>query len=480
MQSTNSKNINHHIMKTIQQVIFLIFFIGSTSSCIKEKYDNPPTGGTDPDVEVNFTIKQLKNMYSGTIMRITDSLIISGVVTADDKSGNFYKTIVIQDSTGGIAVKVDLSSAYTDFPVGRRVFIKLAGLYLGEYAAQIQLGGYIDVDGTLAEIPSATLEKYILKGKWGIEVAPLVVTISQLSATDKNMQNRLIKIEDVEFSSTDAGKPYADGVNKTSANRTIRNCNGGTIILRSSGYSNFANQSTPTGHGSITAIYSVYNTTGQLYIRNRNDIKMDSVRCGGGTPTTTNGIAGIRALYSGSDLTLPSGKTLRGVVISDKSAANTDTKNMVVQDSTGGIVVRFTANHSYNLGDSVLVDLSGYTLSEYNGLMQVTNVTSSAVTVLGTGLTITPRTVTVAQSNANSEAWESTLLRITGVTISGSGTTYNGSKTITDGSGNLTLYTRSQATFSSATYPTGSVTIVGIMSQFTSPQLTIRNTSDVQ
>ena len=71
-------------MKKTIQLFSVIFLTVGLASCIKDKYDAPPTGGTDPDITVNFTIQQLKTMYAGTIMRITDSLVISGVVTADE------------------------------------------------------------------------------------------------------------------------------------------------------------------------------------------------------------------------------------------------------------------------------------------------------------------------------------------------------------------------------------------------------------
>jgi hypothetical protein len=205
---------------------------------------------------------------------------------------------------------------------------------------------------------------------------------------------------------------------------------------------------------------------------------MDSTRCGGGV-VSGNGIMGIRSLWTGSDVTIPSGKTIKGIVISDKDNANTDPKNLVIQDSTGGIVVRFTTNHTFSLGDEVTVDVSGQQLTSYNGLIEVLNAPLSVATKTGTG-TVTPRVATIAQVQANADAWESTLITIQNATITGTGSTYSGTKTLNDGTGTLSHYTRSQATFAATTLPTGNKTFTGVLGDFNGPQLSIRSLSDVQ
>ncbi|MFM8433224.1 MAG: DUF5689 domain-containing protein, partial [Bacteroidota bacterium] len=181
----------------------------------------------------------------------------------------------------------------------------------------------------------------------------------------------------------------------------------------------------------------------------------------------------------------PIGTKITGVVISDISGNNLDSKNMVIQNGNTGIVVRFTNAHTFAVGDRVQVIVSGQELSEYRGWLQVNNVPNGYATVIGNG-TVTPRTVTIADIIANYSSWESTLLRINGVTISG-GTTpgnYGGSTTLTDATGTMVMYTRSAAIFSTTAYPTGTVNVTGILSEYTSstftPQFLLRTTADVQ
>lgn len=459
-------------MKKLIPILTALFFL---AGCVKENYDNPPVGGKDPDLVANVTLDTVKARYTGTPAQITEDWIVKVLVVGDDKEGNLYQMLAVEDSTSGIAIKLDRSSLYTDYPVGRRLFIKLKGLWIGDYAGVIQIGGYLNSDGEVDNIPSVAFDRHIFKGVYGLPVVPHAVSISQLN---ESFQNRLIELNGVEFQNADAGKNYADGYNKVSVNRTLKDCNGGTIIVRTSGYASFANTPTATGNGKLLAIYSSYNGDAQLLIRSLNDVKLDTARCGG-TIVGGNGLLGIRALYGGSDLTLPSGKIVEGVVISDGANGNIDPKNMVIQDSTGGIVIRFTATHSFVLGDKVRVDLSGLTLSDYNGLVQVINVPASAATKIGTG-TITPRVATVAQIQTNSNAWESTLVTVQNATISGAGSTWSGTTQINDGTGIINHFTRGAASFSAVSLPSGNKNFTAIVSNFNGVQLNIRNTSDVQ
>ena len=74
---------------------FAILFAMIMSSC-KKNYEAPPTI-TDPNIPVTTTIKALKAMHtvSGAFDVINTDIVISGVVIANDKSGNLYKEIYI-------------------------------------------------------------------------------------------------------------------------------------------------------------------------------------------------------------------------------------------------------------------------------------------------------------------------------------------------------------------------------------------------
>jgi hypothetical protein len=469
-------------------VFFLAGMIFCFSACVKETFDAPENNNSDPPgLAANISISDLKALYADTILNynaaveITENYILSGIVVVDDRSGNFYKSLILQDATAGIAIRIDRSDFYTDYPIGRRVFVRCKGLFIGQYNRLIQLGGYIDASTSppsVATIPAPLIPNHLIKGQWGLTVTPMKVFIPDLN---DNYQNMLVRLDSVQFQPSDTQQTYANAALQQAINRTLQDCQGNSIILRTSGYASFASALTPSGNGTLIAIYQVFGTTKQLLIRNLSDVMFTQPRCGsGGSGPQLVTIAFVRALFPGNT-TVPANQKIKGIVISDRIHLNTDSRNLLVQDATAGIVVRFTSTHSFDLNDEVEVDISNQQLSTFNGWLQVNNVPNSNATKTGTG-SITPQTLTIAQIvNGDWNLLESTLVRIQNCTISGP-QPLSGSKTISDGSGStLTLFTRSQATFASSNYPTGTVTITGFLSIYNATkQISIRNLADFQ
>ena len=271
------------LLKLSVTSLVVILTIASLPSC-KKNFDQPPAY-EDPNIVANTSIKSLKAMHSsGGFEAITTDIIISGIVVADDKSGNFYKEMYIQDATGGMDIKLDATNLYTSYPIGSKVFIKCNGLYLSDYGGMIQLGVIdhsIPGNSTLAGIPSTLITNYLFKGSSNNPVAPKVVTLSQLTTNIQDtLLGTLIQLNDFQFATGDIAGIYADtSAAKNSVNLTLKNCSGNQIILRTSGYANFAGQHPVAGKGNIIAIYTQYNATKQLIIRDTSDVQFNGVRC---------------------------------------------------------------------------------------------------------------------------------------------------------------------------------------------------------
>jgi hypothetical protein len=266
------------LMTAIMMVLTAITF----SAC-KKTFDNPP-GATDPAIVANTSIAALKATHttSGAYNVITTDVIISGVVVADDKSGNFYKQLYIEDATGGLQILLDANSLYGTFPVGRKVFIKCNGLCISDYNGTMELGVKATVAGSpsLEGIPANLVSQYVVGGSLNNPVVPHVVTLAQLTT---GMQDRylgtLIQLDGFGF--TNLSATYSDtSAYKSTVNLDIKNCANQTIIVRTSAYSNFAAQKVAQGRGSIYAIYTTFGTTRQLIIRDTSDVKFtDAYAC---------------------------------------------------------------------------------------------------------------------------------------------------------------------------------------------------------
>jgi hypothetical protein len=463
------------------------------SGC-KKKFDQPPTEVTEPNIQANLTIKQLKASYvKGRPVELTGDSIITGIVVADDRSGNFYKNIVIQDSTSGLILNLSQSNLFNDYPVGRRVWVKLKGLWMGDYNGQVQVGFTKDVmSNNINDIPQSLIPNYIIKGSIGHFVTPRVVTASQLTSSVRDtLQATLIQLLDYQFATADTAKTFGDVTLSTSTRSfIINNCTGGTsnqLELYNSSYANFANLSVPNGKGPITGIYMPYGTTKEILIRDTSDVPFNNPRCGSAPPppvTNLITIAALRNMYTGSNIKITAATQITGTVISNPT--NVSSGSFIIQDgSNRGVSVYYGGSVSFNVGDSVVLDITGDSLLNYKNSLEVkTGFGASAPSPVAINRPVQPVTLTAAQvassiATLNSANIEYTLVKIAGATASPAGT-YSGSKTLTDASGSLTLFTSSTANFATSTVPSGSQNWVGYGYNFgTTKEFAIRGTSDV-
>ncbi len=263
--------------------VLMILPVIAINSC-KKSFDNPPAY-VDPGVVANTSVAALKAKHTlGGYEAITTDLIISGTVIADDKSGNLYKEIYIQDATGGLAIEMNGTNLYTAYPIGRKIYIRCKGLYLSDYAGMIQLGvldNTIPNNPSLAGIPSTLFDTYIARGTYDNPVVPRVVTVGQLTTNIYDpLLGTLVKLNGFEFSSGDVNRTFADTSSaKNSFDLFIKDCSSSSIDVRTSGYANFAGQHPPAGNGSIVALYTKYNTSKQLILRDPSDISFTGPRC---------------------------------------------------------------------------------------------------------------------------------------------------------------------------------------------------------
>ena len=250
-------------MKKVKNTIKIFFTICLLYSCNKI-YDNPPI--KEVPIGNIISISDLKDMFTGSATVIDSNYSIFGNITCEETNGNFYKEVFMQDLSGAIKLKLKASGGLY---IGDSIRINIQGITMSEYGELIQLEN-VDVDQQVVKIAT---ERFI---------NPYEATIPQLSLSED--QSRLVKLNDVEFS--EMGMTYADAVNLSTGSRLLSDCNGNTVSVRTSGYANFADDTLPSGYGSIVGIFTIYNSEKQFVIRDINEVMLDSSRCnagGGGT-----------------------------------------------------------------------------------------------------------------------------------------------------------------------------------------------------
>lgn len=262
---------------------FCLFFSAAAlfQACVKKDFDSPPDlSGYDPNIPVNYTIRGLLDTFykPNTAVLIDSEIVIKGIVTANDKSGNLYKEIVIDDSTAGLTVLLDLNGLYNDYPVGRKVYVRCKGLYLSNNNDLPILGFDPTTPGseTLNEIPGNQVADRIVKANVGNSVPVIEVNLSEVGGQeDPSLLNRLVKIKDAQF--MDVAATWA--LPSASASRDLYTCDSSKIIVRTSNYANFANKKLPYGMGTFFGIYTTYRGTPQLLLRDTMDAQLNGPRC---------------------------------------------------------------------------------------------------------------------------------------------------------------------------------------------------------
>ncbi|WP_299150870.1 DUF5689 domain-containing protein [uncultured Dokdonia sp.] len=278
-------------MKTIKltHVFAAIIALLTITSCVQDDdFATPDLTATNPvlDGEV-ISVSALRNLFlqEGETVDLTESTqYVEGFVISSDESGNWFEEIIIQDNatapTAGVRILIDESPLFTYYEIGRKIFVKLGGLHLGESNGVLTLG----VTNNLEKIPAPLQFDYLQRSATVETIVPVETTISNLS---EDLENIFIKLTDVQFakeevideSLTYAGEP----LDEFDGERTIFSCaTEQTLILSTSTFANFKSIALPTGRGSISGVLTrnFFGEDFNLAINDRNDVVFDQAeRC---------------------------------------------------------------------------------------------------------------------------------------------------------------------------------------------------------
>ncbi|MFV0469310.1 MAG: DUF5689 domain-containing protein [Dysgonomonas sp.] len=374
-------------MKKLKYIFGLLLISFLITSFDDRDFDKPPI--VEPvytGAAANMTIRQLKTRFASSSIAvdfINDSVapIIKAYVVGNDESGNIYKQLIVQDSTGGIVIGIDASGISGQFKVGQEVFINLNGLYVGKYGGQLQIGTLYN--GAIGRMTELDFDSHVFRNKFPDSkadiVTPKTIKISDLSVNSDKYINTLVRIEGVSFN--DGGKEaFAPQSVSSAQDRLVTDLDGKTLVVRTSKYATFAADTLPTGVGTLVGIMGKYNTTWQFTVRDRYDL-IDFSTKGTGTKSnpfnvtealangaTTTSVwtkgyivgsvkPGVTEIKSNSDIVF-SGTHLNNTVVLAPSADVQDWSKCVVltlPESSSIRTVVNLADHPQNIGQSLLV-----------------------------------------------------------------------------------------------------------------------------
>ncbi|MBQ1952668.1 MAG: hypothetical protein II345_06940, partial [Alistipes sp.] len=158
-------------MKTILKAYWMLAVAVLAVGCYNDQ-EVPAPEKIYTDVDFlnleQVTIREVKQMFLdafGTLehtgdntswddtkyLQINEDIYIKGKVQSNDEEGNVYKSLYICDETGAIEVKLT-NGNYLTYPTGHFdpatgtmpsswVYVKLKGLYIGNYRMMLSIGG---------------------------------------------------------------------------------------------------------------------------------------------------------------------------------------------------------------------------------------------------------------------------------------------------------------------------------------------------
>ena len=407
-----------------------------------------------------------------------------GYVVSSDEGGNIYKNISFVDSNGkGFNMAVDKYDTYTYYEPGRKVYINLQNLY-----AQIDFGGLeigeLYNNTQIGRVPELLIEDYISRSCEVVDEETIVKKINLADISD-DLLFSLIELENVQFKDSEIGENFYSSSNELggATNRYIVDDKGYEIIVRTSSFADFANNPLPEGNGTIRGILTRYNDDFQLFMRSEDDVNMTSAR-------STVNIIGLDALKSRPEGEISENAYVEGVVTLSPKNGNITDRNIVMQDETGGIVVRFDENVGTQVseGDVLRIALNGASIGAFADVKQLSEVSFNGeiggeriVTKVSENADL-PDPLKISLEDLKSGNYQSVLVEVENVQFvtDDVNKSLSGTKTITDCTTKFSVYTRSNATFSSSKVPEGSGKIVGIASNYyDEKQLILRNSDEL-
>lgn len=253
------------------RTILLISLAVAICACRPESVIPPGGGLDDPGGGKTVSIAFLKTLYKGAPVKITGEYRITGTVVSNDDQGNFYKTLVLDDGTSGIELRLDMEDIFEVFWFHSRVTVRCNGLWLGDYGGTLQLGAEPFGDFQTQPLPGAAIAEHLQGDRefYG-EVIPRTLTFGELS---RRHISTFVKFDNVSFAREEHGlcwamsEPSTDGTEPPSAtDRHLVDAAGDTLIVRTSRHARFAPWPLPEKVGNVYGVLGVFNGNYQLAV----------------------------------------------------------------------------------------------------------------------------------------------------------------------------------------------------------------------
>lgn len=284
-------------MKNYKLILASILLATGFGCTNPETYNAPKDLSTEcGELTATKTVQSIAATSTTEYQYIADD-IIEAYVTSSDEGGNFYKSLslVSTDGTTGFSIPIDDYNLYTKYPPGRKVYLNLKDLYIvkdfggsvsGTVIGSLYNGNSID-DSTDDEVGRLSIVKYknVITASCS-DFKPesdLVQPMTIAQAKSEQNLNKLIVLDNVQFTDASIGNTYFDkdmntSQSATATDHTIKDINDSSVIVRVSSFSTFATKPVPSTSGKIYGVMTRFGGTYQFMLRTERDVQLTNPR----------------------------------------------------------------------------------------------------------------------------------------------------------------------------------------------------------
>ena len=222
--------------------ILLITIISHISCVQDDEFSIPEITCDDPNLVGSKSVEDMMKVSASTASRYEEEDVIVGYVVSSDEGGNIYKNVSLVDDNGkGFNISLDRYDNYTSYEPGRKVYVKLKDLYTQVDFGALEIGDLYN-NTQIGRIPEVIIGDHLLRSCDVVEEETLVNKISISDISDQYLHT-LVEFESVQFKDNELGGNYYSSSKDLggATNRIIVDELGYEVIVRTSSYSDFAN-----------------------------------------------------------------------------------------------------------------------------------------------------------------------------------------------------------------------------------------------
>lgn len=261
-------------MKT--RILSILILMALISSCVNDDdYSIPtPNDGDNITIPANqlTTFKALYNRYAQAvaggnaiaIINDDEDLYVEGYVVSSDLAGNFFEELIIQNKVDdsnpdadprlGIKVDINVGSLSDTYEFGRKVYIKLNGLTIGESNGVLTIAK--GEDQRLEQIQEFEYRSIVIRTSEVVTVTPKIVSsLAELTEAD---ENTLVQLSNMQLNRFELGATFAgESIDEFDGFRILESCDSGiSIFMQTSTFADFKSLIVPQNKGSVTGVFS--------------------------------------------------------------------------------------------------------------------------------------------------------------------------------------------------------------------------------